>query len=102
MATKKNRTIHKHFQLDSIKLKRAQKVLAGRAAFDPSRSLHPEREWTVLLLQKVAPLTAGRIPYDRNLSLPCGRRTRSHKLGNTSARTLRVVLWVRGSRSEWL
>lgn len=30
MATAKNRTTHKHFRLDSIKLKRAQKVLAAR------------------------------------------------------------------------
>lgn len=30
MATAKNRTIHKHFRLDSIKLKRAQKVLETR------------------------------------------------------------------------
>jgi hypothetical protein len=30
MATAKSRTIHKHFRLDSIKLKRAQKVLAAR------------------------------------------------------------------------
>ena len=30
MATAKNRTIHKHFRLDSIKLKRAQKVLDAR------------------------------------------------------------------------
>lgn len=30
MASAKNRTIHKHFRLDSIKLKRAQKVLEAR------------------------------------------------------------------------
>lgn len=30
MATAKSRTIHKHFRLDSIKLKRAQKVLETR------------------------------------------------------------------------
>lgn len=30
MATAKNRTTHKHFRLDSTKLKRAQKVLAAR------------------------------------------------------------------------
>lgn len=30
MATAKNRTIHKHFRLDSIKLKHAQKVLETR------------------------------------------------------------------------
>lgn len=30
MATSRSRTIHKHFRLDSIKLKRAQKVLAAR------------------------------------------------------------------------
>jgi hypothetical protein len=30
MATAKSRTIHKHFRLDSIKLKRAQKLLRAR------------------------------------------------------------------------
>jgi hypothetical protein len=30
MATAKSRTIHKHFRLDSVKLKRAQKVLETR------------------------------------------------------------------------
>jgi len=30
MPTAKSRTIHKHFRLDSIKLKRAQKVLEAR------------------------------------------------------------------------
>jgi len=30
MATAKSHTIHKHFRLDSIKLKRAQKVLEAR------------------------------------------------------------------------
>lgn len=30
MATAKSHTMHKHFRLDSIKLKRAQKVLAAR------------------------------------------------------------------------
>ncbi len=30
MATAKNHTIHKHFRLDSIKLKHAQKVLEAR------------------------------------------------------------------------
>jgi hypothetical protein len=30
MATASNRTIHKHFRLDSSKLKRAQKVLEAR------------------------------------------------------------------------
>lgn len=30
MATAKSHTIHKHFRLDSIKLKRAQKVLDAR------------------------------------------------------------------------
>ena len=30
MATAKSRKIHKHFRLDSTKLKRAQKVLAAR------------------------------------------------------------------------
>jgi len=30
MATAKGRTIHKHFRLDSIKLKRAQKALDAR------------------------------------------------------------------------
>jgi hypothetical protein len=30
MATRKSRAIHKHFRLDSIKLKRAQRVLEAR------------------------------------------------------------------------
>lgn len=54
MATVKNRTIHKHFRLDSIKLKRAQKVLEARTetetverALDLAISEHERNRLTV-------------------------------------------------------
>jgi hypothetical protein len=59
MATAKSRTIHKHFRLDSIKLKRAQKVLAARTetetverALDLAISEHERNRLTAEANQK--------------------------------------------------
>jgi hypothetical protein len=59
MATAKNHRIHKHFRLDSIKLKRAQKVLAARTeteaidrALDLAISEHERNRLTTEANQK--------------------------------------------------
>jgi len=59
MATAKSRTIHKHFRLDYIKLKRAQKVLAARTetetverALDLAISEHERNRLTAEANQK--------------------------------------------------
>jgi len=59
MGTAKSRTIHKHFRLDSIKLKRAQKVLAARTetetverALDLAISEHERNRLTAEANQK--------------------------------------------------
>jgi hypothetical protein len=59
MATAKSRTIHKHFRLDSIKLKRAQKLLAARTetetverALDLAISEHERNRLTAEANQK--------------------------------------------------
>ena len=59
MATAKSRTIHKHFRLDSIKLKHAQKVLETRTetetverALDLAISEHERNRLTTEANQK--------------------------------------------------
>jgi hypothetical protein len=59
MATPKSRIIHKHFRLDSIKLKRAQKVLEARTetetverALDLAISEHERNRLTAEANQK--------------------------------------------------
>ena len=59
MGTTKSRTIHKHFRLDSIKLKRAQKALEARTetetverALDLAISEHERNRLTVEANQK--------------------------------------------------
>jgi hypothetical protein len=59
MATAKSRTIHKHFRLNSIKLKSAQKVLAARTetetverALDLAISEHERNRLTAEANQK--------------------------------------------------
>ena len=59
MATPKSRIIHKHFRLDSIKLKRAQKVLEARTetetvelALDLAFSEHERHRLTAEANQK--------------------------------------------------
>jgi hypothetical protein len=59
MATANSRTIHKHFRLDSIKLKRAQKALDGKTetetverALDLAISEHERNRLVVAANQK--------------------------------------------------